>query len=339
MKNGSAVAKVVVYFFLITCLSLLTLLFTTDLNSFLLSRFSYNCKIPFAYYIPHEIVTNKHIKDIDMLIVGGSSTREVFSLLSPSKKLSKLCNNEVNAFNAATSSQSLADSMAIIDGIIAKGAKLNTIVVGMTNNRLSREWRTWSDVINGRKLALPVSTTLIDKLNPIKKIEWLFEDKVSQINTLPYFIKRSSYVGAQHPLAVASIPDYNKPPLSRNKKLEQTLLAEVFRGESFRSNLKSNAVFFSEAFEKYAKSGINIIYLFTPTSPVTQTFTSESDARINDVFSLLEKNGTVADLRGLDILSDDKFYDFQHLNPEGFSIFWNNPVSRNSMKRYLCDEH
>lgn len=91
---------------------------------------------PDGVYVGYSIVKDYRQTSPDVLLLGGSSTREI----TPHRReadswLSARCGRSVHVFNAATSSQHPADSWAIVDAI---GGAPRVVVVGLSYHRMMR---------------------------------------------------------------------------------------------------------------------------------------------------------------------------------------------------------
>lgn len=309
-----------------------------DFNSYVLNKFSFGkAPTPSAIYIPQQIVIDKEISKVNILILGGSSIREFFPRSENiDTTLSNMCGQPLHVLNAGTSSQSLADSLSIIDSAYHEGMRPDVIIVGMTKFRLSQAWENWSDVITGQRLALPISQKFFSKLENFEAIGWRMRDRFNQVTRVAPLLRMDRFVGNGDINAIQDLPNYAGKAMSDQKKLEQVLVGHELRNLDYLARSEENAFYFSSSFADYADSKTKIIFLFTPLSPVTRHLELANDIPMEAIRNSLQVTGEVIDMQAYDGLDEHVFYDEQHLRPEGRQLVWSAGKIPSPLFKAIC---
>jgi len=309
-----------------------------DFNRHVLTNYSVKKGVtPSEIYIPQQVVTNPSISDIEVLLLGGSSVREFFpGNTTIDTVLGKICGRPIHALNAGTSSQNLADSAAVVDALLWENAHPKVLIVGLTNYRLSHDWENWSQVLEGQILALPASETLLLQLGFFDAWGWRIRDRFEQIARLAPFLKRArrrpaSEIGAQEDRHF-----YDREPMSITGKLEQTAVSYALRNAKFVAYAERNARRFAQTFAPFAEIGIDVVFLFTTQSPVTRVPEINNESINMAVKLQLESTGVVIDLRNHSKLTEDMFYDEQHLRPSGRAHLWDGSILPAQLRQRIC---
>jgi hypothetical protein len=331
------------YKLLIFCLLILTvgpvmLLMLFDINRYVLTNYSFiKGGTPSEIYRPQQIIMNPSTPDVEVLLLGGSSVREFFpGDESVSKVFSRNCGLPVLAFNAGTSNQSLADTAAIVDAVLQENARPKILLVGLTKYRLSHPWRNWNQVLEGQRLTLPVSETLLLQFGLLDAWRWRLRDKFEQIARLAPFYERAERRANSVIGQVESRHYYDRAPMSIKQKLEQTAISHTLRNASFVKYAEQNARRFADAFAPFSEMGMEVVFLFTPQSPVSRAVDINNEIIHAAVARQLEQTGVVVDLRNGSQLTEDMFYDEQHLRPAGREHLWDLSVFPLKLMQRIC---
>jgi hypothetical protein len=287
-------------------------------------------------YVPQQISENPEFLGIDVLVVGGSSTREFFpGGKSLSAYFSNVCGRQVTAFNGSTSSQGLSDSAAVADAVYAAGSAPSIIVVGITNNRLAHDWQTWNDVLIGQTLALPAAPTILRMLGFLDRARWYAADWGGQLSRSAVLVSAGKFSWHPEPPEVGERHFYERDPLSIAQKRQKTFLAAVFTDQGL-SDPSRSAEFFGEVFATYRDRGATIIFLMTPVSGASAAVRSYQNEAIDEAKAVLAHYGRVVDLASDRSLPEVAFFDEQHLRPEGRDLIWLDPSSPLNISHDIC---
>ena len=331
------------YKLLIFCLFILTVgpamfLMLFDINRYVLTNYSFiKGGTPSEIYRPQKIIMSPLTPDVEVLLLGGSSVREFFpGDRAVSKVFSRHCGLPILAVNAGTSSQSLADTAAIVDAVLQESARPKILLVGLTNYRLSQPWINWNQVLEEQRLTLPVSETLLLQFGFLDAWKWRFHDKFEQIARLAPFYERAERRANSALGQVESRHYYDRPPMSIKQKLEQTAISHTLRNANFVKYAERNARWFAHAFAPFSEMGMDIVFLFTPQSPVARAVDINNEIIHAAVARQLEQTGVVVDLRNGSQLTEDMFYDEQHLRPAGREHLWDKSVLYPKLMQRIC---
>lgn len=319
-------------------IGLLLLVGWIDISALVLKHFRMTGGPPEdAIYVPQQIVANPAFGNADIVIVGGSSTREFFpGGYDTSTAFSDLCGHRFVAINAATSSQELADSAAIIDAVYATGSKPLLIVVGLTHNRLSHDWKSWTDVLLEQRVALAAATSILEKLPLIDRFVWTIGDKANQLSRLVPILSAENFAWTPDSPPVSAQHFYDMLPMTDAEKRQGSLLATVATDQYLAKDPAHAAQMFAEVFDGYRARGATVVYMFTSMSPVAQKVREGQERHIGVAKAVLEQSGAVLDLRRFSALPEEVFYDEQHLRPEGRERLWAPRVENSQLKAVLC---
>ena len=319
-----------------------TVFLLLDFNSFILKNIWLDTdRRPSPIYIPQQIVANPKVREADIVIIGGSSMREFFPSESSvlSAELSELCGREIRAFNAATSAQSFADSVAIIDAVKRAGGTPKTIVMGMTIARLGNEEKTWRDVLAVQPLALPGPTSVYAELNPLEAFHGRVADRFAQVRRLAPLLEGGQYRLGTDPAHEESRHFYDRPSMTKKAKQEQALFLSALRKKAYTNvSMTRTARRMSVIFQRYARGGTNIVYFFTPTAPSSHVVMAAYDESIDAATHMLSQSGSVIDVRRNPRLPDEAFVDNYHLRPQGRAMVRQNGVFQDNLRATFCEQ-
>ena len=282
---------------------------------------------PVPVYVPQQIVGRRDLQEVDVLIVGGSSTREFFGHDTELDDiLSAQCGGLVRGFNAATSSQSLSESLAVIDLYRAHVGDPDVIVVGLTTRRLSLpdyDPRAQAGLFN---LALAPSSS------SFSWYEWPLRVLSSATGALQRFSGFSSLLSPSSTFNLNGVHTPN-PATPYDRMAPLSLAQPTSMSVVWAEIINSDAVIHAEYTARWAAGALDratdnipVVYLMTPVSPASAPLTypdSDSDIMQRSIQSLTV-NSPFFDLRdsGALGLTDADFWDEQHLVRTGRERLW-----------------
>ena len=314
--------------------TLFLMMLLTNFDSFVLRYFK---SPPFfaEFYIPQAILTVPEKLNPDVIFVGGSSLREYFEhddFLS--RSLSSRCGRNLEAFNGATSSQSLVDSLAIVDSILKRGGSPQLVVVGLTKFRLSNFWPEWQNVLDQQRLALPPPEVLVNYLPFFSRVKFRANNRFARFSRVTPLIRLGDFFTDQDYVYEKHL--YLSEPLSVEKKRERSLLANIMRQQMFEDYSVENAKRYRILFEDYKRYGIEIVFVFTPKAPSTQFLNVNDREYLKLVTNILGTVGPVIDLDEVSSLPEEAFFDEQHLVPMGRELLRSRDRQSRKLHRLIC---
>jgi hypothetical protein len=306
----------------------LIVFFTVNVGDLVLKyRNSALTQPPVPVYVPQQIVGRKDLQEVDVLIVGGSSTREFFGHdTALDDILSAQCGGRTRGFNAATSSQSLSESLAVIDLYRAHVGDPDVIVVGLTTRRLSLPDYDPLAQAGLFNLALAPSSS------SFSWYEWPVRVLSSATGALQRFSGFASLLSPSstfnldgiHPPHPAA-PYDGREPLSLAQRTSMSVVwAEIIDSDAV-IHAERSARWGAGALDR-ATNDIPVVYLMTPVSPASAPLAyPDSDSEVMQrSIQHLTGNNPFLDLRdsGALGLTDADFWDEQHLILAGRERLW-----------------
>ena len=297
---------------------LVPILYKTELYQFLLWNSTNESRQSFTQYVPTQIYFDRDLQGLDVLIVGSSDMREFFPHNNELRVLfESKCDRRINVFNAASSNQSLAGSLAILDAAEKVGVSPKVVIVGLTQGRLAADNSNPRVSLEKNKLVLPPPTLLLRELNATDYIShalsswalalrlWRYGNNVRDISFAQTFEAKSDN---RH--------FYSFPPLSikeKGKIMAQNSAVNV-------DNFKNNAHVSMERYNHYfSQLGIPIIFVFTPRSPLAREELNALEPLRSEAIEALNNPLPLVDLLFSDFLEEEDFFDTSHLLLSGRS--------------------
>jgi hypothetical protein len=280
-----------------------------------------------VFYAPQQILGRKDLSATDVLILGGSSTRELFGHEGELEQfLSNQCGRPVSAFNASTSSQSLSESLALIRLFRKNAGDPDVIIMGLTKWRITRPDHRRHEEDQLMKIGLSMSPDAFSGLEWPQRMTATLSGAIERFKDLPILLKTGSS------WKLSGIHEPNPPvvydgldPLSLPKRIAISIAyADIAQSDS-KAHSVNNAKWAADAISR-AVDEIPVVFLMTPVSPVTAALSyPESDPlELRQAIQILAKNQSFHDLRRAESLglTDDDFWDEQHLLRAGRKRLW-----------------
>lgn len=296
------------------------------LYEFLLSYSDKKALASFTQYVPYHILKNEEIRDAEIIIVGSSDAREFFPHNDKLLALfSKHCNRDVKVFNAASSSQSLSDTLAVIAALKYMGFNPRKIVVGLSEGRLLLDNSNAEVSLSRQRVFLPAHPELVSDQNVINRLAyfmaipfqamelWLYGNNIENLKSLQE--TEMGYLNRNY---------YKPPPLPVEIKLDRI----INDAHVYHSSFLRNAVISTSKYADYFKHLSNdfmsdFVFIYTPRSPLVWEQLAKIEAGRESALENIHRAGfPLKDLQFFKGLKDENFYDSSHLLPEGRDIFW-----------------
>lgn len=283
-------------------------------------------------YVPQQFETRSDLEDVDVLIVGGSSTREFFPHEDAlDELLLKVCGEKIRGFNAGSSSQSLEDSFAIVEYWSEKFGPPKLIVFGMTLRRFYEN-------IDGRTVApslgIPISkTTIASRPFPARHFANTL-DRFNRVGRLAPLVSLGKWqLDQSHP--IENRHRYQPPGVPIGAIRSRALaLADKLR-ETNSEVLEKNSARIRNALNTATRNKSEILFLFTPISPSAYpAYETIIEEQTN--FDLLAGIGAVETRFKVPYLTESDFYDEQHLFFRSQVTFWSTAEGMKLARKSLC---
>ena len=274
-------------------------------------------------HVTRELATTWRSTSPDILILGGSQARELFpedSLVS--SELSTECGRPIRVFNAATSSQLLETSWALVDHF--RGMTPPLIVV--TPNVLRARHGGNNPERSARSLLLlPTPSTMprsADTLQLSSLVRWRANIGISFIDALaatglrqpqspPYI---DAFDGTQH--------GYRAPGWDEGRKAIESKLQIMLLRELPQSTVTRNIEDFLTLSSTINEGRAQTIFLLSPYSPEANSYLREAEHFLDQARLSFGSAGTVLDLSHEEKLTSADFYDNVHLLSSGRRKLW-----------------
>ncbi|MDA7774810.1 hypothetical protein N8993_11590 [Pseudomonadales bacterium] len=290
----------------------------------------------FTQYVPNQLYFDKTLQDLDVLIVGSSDIREFFPHNDELLELfAKKCGNPVKAFNGASSSQSLAGSLAVVDVAHKIGLSPKVVIIGLSEGRLTLDNTSPVVALDRQRIVLPPSDQLIGDLHPV---DWLARHatlwaEVSRLWMYGNEVKNFSFDQRQE-IPSSNQNRYAPPPLPSLEKNKRLALDAKILHNHFRLNAVTSMKMYRDHF---AKSEAPIFFLYTPRSPLAWDRLQEIEKTRRHAIGNSNESLPVVDMQFTDFLIDSDFYDSSHLLPQGREKIWHSKVGLDFVQS-ICDQ-
>lgn len=310
------------------------IIFETELYRFLLWNSTNESRQSFTQYVPAQIYFDRDLKDLDVLIVGSSDMREFFPHNSELRALfESKCDKRVKVFNAASSNQSLAGSLAVFDGAKKVGLSPKVVIVGLTEGRLAADNSSPTASLEKNQLVLPPSIHLLEGLNAIDYLSYAFSSWATALrlwaygNDVPHITFTQTFETKP-----TNRHFYSFPPLNIEEKGK--LLAQ--NSAVYIDNFSENALVSMERYNYYfSQVGVPVIFLFTPRSPLAWGDLNKLEPLRSKAINGLENPLPLVDMLFTDFLEEEDFFDSSHLLPSGRYKVWQSHIG-SSLIRSAC---
>lgn len=234
------------------------------------------------------------------------------------------------AYNAVNISVTAGDIVSASYAIDSYDSENNVYVISASS------WQINDGAISPGYLSLKCfqKLTLIEKIQLYRdNISWLFHLETSLIGEVveSFFQARDGTIGDYD---ASIINNQGFLGIDDTLKVDKMEIVELIETHAWYRNLKNNGArwrIFKEAFQKLANSGSLILIVQPPASPTWKEMTSntvigkaeeEYSFKLDSLCNKYE-NVIFYDFytNEIEVLEDRLFYDYQHLNTEGASIF------------------
>ena len=311
--------------FLVALLPTLILLLWVDPVTIIHSRLKGDVYPPDAAYVGLHIVRDYSDSAPDILILGGSSTRE----LVPDRQIANAwfrtrCDHDIQLFNAATSSQEPADSRAIADAL---GEAPRVVVIGLSYRRLmrTREEDVYSP--HSQTVALPSSMKvsiasltrgdmragLFDFFAQVQRAEWSIAALRAEMGKSPRPLKKRDH----HDRDVS--PATPIPSSTKRYMADQMF---VLAGDDMPRTSREMTEYWLRFAREMSRRGAAPLFVMTPYSPEAESLEREYAGSVGPALARLAEEYPVLDLRSRVRLQAADFADPTHLSDAGRIKAW-----------------
>lgn len=280
---------------------------------------------PDTAYVGYSIVTNYGRTSPDVLVLGGSSTREA----TPHRRdadswLSVRCGRSIRIFNAATSSQQPSDSWAITEAI---GGTPRVVVIGLSYHRLMRSSIDDAYDPNAQTVALPTPARASLQSLVRGDLRAGVFDFFAQFDRAEWSISalRAELAGRPAVGQARDNDDRDGSPATARPADAKRYMADqmyVLAGDDlFRTSADMTEYWLSFAREM-RRRGSTPLFVLTPYSREAEPLAREYAPSITTAFTRLAQENPVLDLRDNPDLNAADFTDPTHLSDAGRVIVW-----------------
>lgn len=311
--------------FLVALFPTLILLWWIDPVTIVHSRLKGEAYQPDTAYVGFSIVRDYGRTPPDVLLLGGSSTREI----TPHRRdadswLSTRCGRSIHIFNAATSSQHPSDSWAIADAI---GGAPRVVVVGLSYRRMMRMSIDDAYDPTAQTVALPIPMRASLKSLVRGDLRAGVFDFFTQFDRAQWSISALEAEAAGR-LAGGEARDKD----DRDGSLATAIPADakrymadqmyVLAGDDLSRTSAEMTEYWLGFAREMRRRGSTPLFVMTPYSREAEPLAREYAPSIATAFARLARENPVLDLRDHPRLDAADFTDPAHLSDAGRLIAW-----------------
>tara|TARA_R110002124_G_scaffold55108_3_gene156067 strand:- start:2512 stop:3606 length:1095 start_codon:yes stop_codon:yes gene_type:complete len=263
-----------------------------------------------------------------VIMVGGSSAREFSGLDSRlSRLLSARCGRAIHFVNAGTSSQTMAESWALAEGI--PDAQRRLVVVGINYSgfeqgpaEIVRELRSpllplkvpraLKHAVKSGGYSSPDTTPWMNQTSwLVRRLDQVtFQDKIEPFEDFVRSEGQTPWQGPQH--------IYRAPALDRTQKAGIVRRMTAERLHLFNARHKEALALWHAFLARFIERKSAVLFLALPESASMEPMNRRVGSAFASDLSTLERDGArVADWRTNHGLPEASFYDQQHLLESG----------------------
>ena len=301
---------------------ILAALMLVDPSVLLHRQFQTNRPLPDGAYVASKILYGNN-PSYDVVVVGGSSMREMIPPPPSGAEWRGLCTNRAGLLNAATTSQQPVDGYAIFDAVADSPGVL---VVGLTGRRLIGDRRNDPYALQDQSVELRRSSAAMsnaisngrfdfasmDFFDQVRRSEWSFR-------TLALTMRGTIWPRRAQMDDRSAYSDEPMPAKDKQMQADKLLVASDAAGEGDREQV---AEYWLDFARHVSSKGWRIVFVFTPTSAELASYDAYTRPLTDLALRQIASQYPLVDLRQSGPYAAADFHDPVHISHAGRDRLW-----------------